>query len=53
VLLHALLAGLQFELAVPAAEIAKKAGVVTRPVLASAREQGIQLPVVISRAPEE
>jgi cytochrome P450 len=52
VLLHALLAGLQFELAVPVAEIAKKSGVVTRPVLASARDQGVQLPVVISRAEE-
>jgi hypothetical protein len=52
VLLHALLASLQFELAVPVAEIAKKSGVVTRPVLASARDQGVQLPVVISRAEE-
>jgi hypothetical protein len=52
VLLHALLASLQFELAVPVAEIAKKSGVVTRPVLASARDQGVQLPVVILRAEE-
>jgi hypothetical protein len=46
-------ADLAFELAVPAAEIGKKKGVVTRPVLANARDKGIQLPLIITRAEED
>jgi hypothetical protein len=32
------------------AEVGKRAGVVTRPVLVKAREEGIQLPLLVSRA---
>jgi hypothetical protein len=50
ILLHALVAGLRFELGVPVAEVGKRAGVVTRPVLANARAEGIQLPLLVARA---
>jgi hypothetical protein len=50
IVLHALVTSLCFELAVPVDAIAKKSTVITRPVLANAREQGIQLPLFIARA---
>jgi hypothetical protein len=53
ILLHALVAGLAFDLAVPAAEIGRLQGVVTRPVLANARDQGSQMPLIITQAEED
>jgi hypothetical protein len=50
ILLHALVVGLRFELGVPVAEVGKRAGVVTRPVLVNARAEGIQLPLLVARA---
>jgi hypothetical protein len=52
ILLHALISTLQFELAVPATEIVKKSagGLVIRPALRSAPEEGHQLPLIVSRA---
>jgi hypothetical protein len=50
ILLHALVAGLRFALGVPVAEVGKRAGVVTRPVFANARAEGIQLPLLVARA---
>jgi hypothetical protein len=53
ILLHALVAAFNFELAVPTAEITKKSGVVTRPILRSAPEKGTQLPLILSLADAE
>jgi cytochrome P450 len=52
-ILHALLAAFEMELAVPAAEIGEKRGIVTRPAVKGAREDGAQMPVVLRRVAAE
>jgi hypothetical protein len=50
ILLHALVTAFDFELAVPVDEVVKVSGVVTRPALCHAPQDGTQLPLVVSLA---
>jgi hypothetical protein len=53
ILLHALVTAFNFELAVPVEEVVKVSGVVTRPALRDALQDGTQLPLVVSVADAE
>jgi hypothetical protein len=53
IILHALISTFEFELAVRPEDVGRKDGIVTRPMLKSQPEQGVQLPLVVRRAPEE
>jgi hypothetical protein len=53
IILHALFSALHFELGVPATDVGKRSGVVMRPILRNAPEEGIQLPLVVTRVEEE
>jgi hypothetical protein len=53
ILLHALVTAFNFELAVPVEEVVKVSGVVTRPALRDALQDGTQLPLVVSLADAE
>jgi hypothetical protein len=52
IILHALVSAFEFRLAVPKEQIGKRIGIVTRPMLKSAKEIA-QLPLIVSRAPED
>jgi hypothetical protein len=52
IILHALVSAFEFRLAVPEEQIGKRIGIVTRPMLKSAKEIA-QLPLIVSRAPED
>lgn len=48
-LVFTLVRAFEFELAVPASEIIKKAAVVQRPLVKSEKEKGSQLPLLLKR----
>jgi hypothetical protein len=50
IILHSLLSALHFDLGVPAENVGKRSGIVIKPVLRNAPEQGVQLPLIVTRA---
>jgi hypothetical protein len=53
IILHALICNFEFTLAMAAEDVGRKDGIVTRPMLKSQPEQGVQLPLVVKRVPED
>jgi hypothetical protein len=52
ILLHALVSTLDFRLGIEPAQLGKKSGVVTRPVIKGRESEGTQLPMVVTVAGE-